>query len=146
MFVFRCMKAGRSREAPLLLQLEQLPCSWVQVSGLLHQMFLTDWAIKIIMNKWRGKKNNDNESEGEKKKWQTGQQEDCKTFWNTPIMTLCEICVISLAHLLSSCFTVPVIWLIFSSKRAMASLFCLELDSALWGTWTMVVSWCPVNS
>lgn len=33
-------------------------------------------------------------------------------------------------HLVSICFTVPVIWLIFSSRRVMASLFCLELASA----------------
>lgn len=34
-------------------------------------------------------------------------------------------------HLFSSCFTVPDIWFIFSSRRAMTSLFCLELASAL---------------
>lgn len=35
------------------------------------------------------------------------------------------------SHLASICFTVPVIWFIFSSKREMASLFCLELASAV---------------
>lgn len=35
------------------------------------------------------------------------------------------------SHLASICFTVPVIWLIFSSKREMVSLFCLELASEL---------------
>lgn len=35
------------------------------------------------------------------------------------------------SHLASICFTVPVIWFIFSSKREMASLFCLELASEL---------------
>lgn len=34
-------------------------------------------------------------------------------------------------HLASICFTVPVIWCIFSSKREMVSLFCLELASEL---------------
>lgn len=36
-------------------------------------------------------------------------------------------------HLASICFTVPVIWFIFSSKREMVSLFCLELASELCG-------------
>lgn len=35
------------------------------------------------------------------------------------------------SHLASICFTVPVIWFIFSSKREMVSLFCLELASEL---------------
>lgn len=34
-------------------------------------------------------------------------------------------------HLASICFTVPVIWFIFSSKREMVSFFCLELASEL---------------
>lgn len=35
------------------------------------------------------------------------------------------------SHLASICFTVPDIWFIFSSKREMVSLFCLELASEL---------------
>lgn len=35
------------------------------------------------------------------------------------------------SHLASICLTVPVIWFIFSSKREMVSLFCLELASKL---------------
>lgn len=35
------------------------------------------------------------------------------------------------SHLASICLTVPVIWFIFSSKREMVSLFCLELASEL---------------
>lgn len=34
-------------------------------------------------------------------------------------------------HLLSRCLMLPDIWLILSSSRAMTSLFCLELESAL---------------
>lgn len=35
------------------------------------------------------------------------------------------------SHLASICFTVPVIWFIFSSRREMVSLFCLEPASEL---------------
>lgn len=54
------------------------------------------------------------------------------------MISITTVAVLKCPHLVSSCFTVPAIWFIFSSRRTMTSLFCLEPASALWRTSAMI--------
>lgn len=55
-----------SKRWELLLQLQELPRCRVQVSGLLHQMFLTGRIVLIFLEKIKIKLMKNNENEGGK--------------------------------------------------------------------------------